>query len=219
MQDELKHYGVLGMRWGTRRSKEVKAVKKAWKKEKRRLNDEDMQNFHKALVEYNKVSADRRAAIKDAKRNKGDVKAVKREWDSKLDAIDNKYDHDVERNAQKYKDAKANFKKQKTLAREKAANRLYGDGEAARNKRIVNQSFGKSLVQTFLMGSYGAKKYNQYRAEGSGRVASAAKGALWNAANQATLGRVSKVSDHAAKSKRYHDRRKEKVAKRLARQK
>lgn len=73
-----------------------------------------MQNFHKALGEYNKVSADRRAAIKDAKRNKG---------------------------------------------------------------------------------------------------------ALWSAANQATLGRVSNVSDHAAKSKRYHDRRKEKVAKRLARQK
>ena len=219
MSNELKHYGVLGMRWGTRRSKEVKATKKAWKKEKRRLNDEDMRDFHNALGEYNKVSADRRAAIKNAKRNRGDVKAVKKEWNAKLDDIDNRYDRAVERNAQRYKDAKANFKKQKTLAREAAANRLYGDGEAARNKRIVNQSLGKSLVQTFLMGSYGAKKYNQYRAEGSGRVASATKGVLWNAANQATLGRVSTVSDHAAKSKRYHDRRKEKVAKRLARKK
>ena len=54
--------------------------------------------------------------------------------DAKLDDIDNRYDRAVERNAQQYKDAKANFKKQKTLAREAAANRLYGDGEAARNK-------------------------------------------------------------------------------------
>lgn len=31
-QEELKHYGVLGMKWGTHLSKEVRGVKKAYKK-------------------------------------------------------------------------------------------------------------------------------------------------------------------------------------------
>ncbi len=140
MNQELKHYGVLGMKWGISRSKEVRGVKKAYKNQKRDIR-------------YKKDLAD---------------------------------------------------------AREKAANRLFKDGDEARNKRIANMSLGKAITQTFLMGSYGAKKYNQYRAAGESKGKSAVKGLGWNVAN--TLGyQLPTTVSNAQFVKNYvNDRRKNK---------
>lgn len=119
--DYLKHYGVLGMKWGISRSKEVRGAKKEYKKR-----------------------------MKEAKEN--------------------------------------------------AADRLFGDGSSARNKRIVNASLGKAILQSVLMGSYGAKKYNQYRSEGKDRGYSYVRGYFDNIENASTGGKRDYLSDQAARS-------------------
>lgn len=137
---ELKHYGVLGMKWGISRSKEVRGVKKAYKNKQ----------------------------------------------------VDSQYKKDL------------------AAAREKAANRLFKDGDAARNKRIANMSLGKALTQTLLMGSYGAKKYNQYRAAGESRGKSGAKGLAWNVANNLTYQIPNGLSNAQFLGNYYKDRQKNK---------
>ena len=45
---ELYHYGVLGMRWGTHLSKEVRGVKKAYKAKSEQL----LQQYQKRMENY-----------------------------------------------------------------------------------------------------------------------------------------------------------------------
>lgn len=134
VNEELKHYGVLGMKWGISRSKEVRGVKKAYKKQKRDIR-------------YNRAH----------------------EYDKKYEI--------------KNKQVDSQYKKDLAAAKEKAADRLFRDGDSDRNHRIANMNLGKALLQSFLMGSYGAKKYNQYRSKDQGRLESGVKGWLWGGAN------------------------------------
>lgn len=180
---ELKHHGVLGTKWGISRSKEVRGVKKAYKNQKRKLLDDSSNNFDNAISRHNQILRERKAAIKNAKRTGGDVKAVRRAYDRQLDKVESDYDRREASIERQLKANKTTFKKNRSTAREQAANRLFKDGDAARNKRIANMSLGKALTQTFLMGSYGAKKYNQYRASGESRAKSGVKGLGWNIAN------------------------------------
>jgi hypothetical protein len=130
---ELKHYGVLGMKWGISRSKEVRGVKKAYKNQKRDIR-------------YNRA-------------------------------------HEYDKYETKNKQVDSQYKKDLAAAKEKAADRLFRDGDSARNHRIANMNLGKALLQSFLMGSYGAKKYNTYRSKDQGRLKSGVKGWLWGGAN------------------------------------
>ena len=183
--EELKHYGVLGMKWGISRSKEVGGVKKAYKERERKIDD----NFHKyvegALATDKQLRTDRKQAIKDAKRNGGReaVKGVKSEYEKKLQALSDSFDKKMDKFGRDYDASKKIFKNERAVARNKAADRLFRDGDTARNHRIANMNLGKALLQTFLMGSYGAKKYNQYRAKDQGRLKSGVKGWLWGAGN------------------------------------
>ena len=207
---ELKHYGVLGMKWGISRSKEVRGVKKAYKYQKRKLQDDSINNFDNAISRHNQVLRERRSAIKDAKRKGGDVKAVRRAYDKKLDQIEADYDRKEASINRQLKANKTVFKKDRASAREQAANRLFKDGDAARNKRIANLSLGKALTQTFLMGSYGAKKYNQYRAAGESRGKSGVKGLGWNIANNIGYQLPTTVSNAQFVKNYVNDRRKNK---------
>ena len=48
MTNELKHYGVIGMKWGTHLSKEVRGVKKAYKKK----SEKQLQQYQKRMESY-----------------------------------------------------------------------------------------------------------------------------------------------------------------------
>lgn len=121
-QNELKHYGVLGMKWGVRRA--------------------------------------RKTAEKAAKyRQKGNTEKAKK-LEAKSKKIESKH------------------------------RRLGGD---ATYDRVKSASTGKLVVQSMLMGTYGALKYNEARSVGGSRGKAAVKGIMYNFGNQATSGLLSVV--------------------------
>lgn len=193
--DYLQHYGVLGMKWGISRSKEVRGAKREHKKRMKEFHA-DVGRFGQSLTDgYNSHRAQRRLAIKEAKRSgdKAQVQRVKEHFKNEYRKLDQRNKEEGNRLLEKEKGLKASRKQLIKEAKENAANRLYRDGSSARNKRIANASIGKSLVQTFLMGSYGAKKYNQYRSEGLSRSESASKAAKQNAKNHIKFGKLSRA--------------------------
>ena len=196
--DYLKHYGVLGMKWGISRSKEVRGAKKEYKKRMKEFNSE-VGRFGKSLTDgYNSHRAQRKLAIKEAKRSgdKAQVKRVKEHFKNEYKRLDQRNKEEGARLLKKENDLKAGLKD----AKERAADRLFGDGSSARNKRIANASLGKVVLQSMLMGSYGAKKYNQYRSEGKNRGDSYVRGYFDNIENASTGGKRDYLSSKAARS-------------------
>lgn len=197
----LQHYGVLGMKWGISRSKEVRGVKKAFKDSKRSIGSKLENHINSALKNHKDLEKARRDAVRSARKT-GDpmqVRRVKEHFQNEFNKQSKKFDEGTRKLNKEYDKIISDHAKNIKSAKENAANRLYRDGSSARNKRIANASLGKSLVQTFFMGSYGAKKYNQYRSEGQGKVSSAVKGAAANAANQLTLGTLKRRDKRIAK--------------------
>lgn len=169
VNEELKHYGVLGMKWGISRSKEVRGVKKAYKNQKRDIR-------YNRAHEYDKLDNKWLADTHKAELKGKSYKEASDKWDGAYKKLHAKYET-------KNKQVDSQYKKDLAAAKEKAADRLFRDGDSARNHRIANMNLGKALLQSFLMSSYGAKKYNQYRAKDQGRLESGVKGWLWGAGN------------------------------------
>ncbi|MBQ5798095.1 MAG: hypothetical protein IIW15_08735, partial [Firmicutes bacterium] len=67
-------------------------------------------------------------------------------------------------------------------------NKLYSKNSKATNKRIANMDTGEALIQSYLMGSYGALKYNQLKSSGVGTGLSAVNGMLSEFGNRLLLG-------------------------------
>lgn len=185
LSQELKHYGVLGMKWGISRSKEVRGVKKAYKERNQKIGDAANKYMEDALAKGRQLNADRKQAIKDAKRNGGReaVKAVKSDYEKRMQSLSDDFDKRLDKFGRDFDASKKSFKNDRAVARNQAADRLFRDGDTARNHRIANMNLGKALLQSFLMGSYGAKKYNTYRSKDQGRLKSGVKGWLWGAGN------------------------------------
>ena len=72
--------------------------------------------------------------------------------------------------------------------RENAANRLYSKNSKETNRRIARMSSKQALGQSYLMGSYGALKYNQNRASGKRKVSSFMDARVKDTLNNALLG-------------------------------
>ena len=141
--DELMHYGVLGMKWGQRR------VRK---------------NYEKAKS-YSDRAAGARAGAKEGQ--------------------------DI---------ARSNAKKGKS------SNIVNRHIERAGGKKAYNytknQSTGKAVAKSMLMGTYGTTKYNKARSEGDSRVKAAAKGAAHETANRLTGGALSVVEPRVKRKKK-----------------
>lgn len=105
------------------------------------------------------------------------------------------------RRAQKYSE-KANVARQK--GKSDLANKYQSKSDKIMSKhirrsgsktvsRVSKQSWGKSIVQSYCFGTYGALKYNQMRARGNKRGMSAVAGILGGIGNKSTLGLASIV--------------------------
>lgn len=140
---ELKHYGVLGMKWGIRRAarKATADVRKA----RNAANREYSKAFNKAA--YTWVGKERRAEA-----NKKAAVAMARSIEA-----DRKY--------------KAAYKKAKEqAAKDMYEKKGYDKGTV---ERVAKMSAGKAIGQSILMGTYGALKYNEAKSRGAstGRAA------------------------------------------------
>lgn len=151
---ELYHYGVVGMKWGIRRArrKEAKAT------------------YRKATDK----------AFKEYEREIGRIeKPYKR--GQNLSAKDMAREEAAER---KYRDAankaKAEYKQNRnSKANDVAiANRLYSKNSEGANARIAQMSTAHAFAQSYLLGSYGALKYNEMRSLGFSKGQSAVVGII-----------------------------------------
>jgi len=182
---ELKHYGVLGMKWGISRSKEVRGVKKAYKKGVKDAWGKYQKDYKDLETATTRANGQYDAYIRGlhsagAHTNAFQVQQEKYKYNQKQLQKSLKLATDY---SSKYKSMTNSYNKNLVDAKLKAANRLFKDGDKARNERIAKAKAGKTFAQLLLMGSYGAKKYNEYRSQGKGRLESGVKGAAWNLAN------------------------------------
>lgn len=135
--NSLKHYGVLGMRWGVRHDKANKYATKTIKRN--------------ARAAKKRIKEARSAAV-DKTRTKEERKQVKQTYKKAIKGV--------------------NKQTKRAIAKSQlsAADRLYSMNSSSANRKVINEGRGKTALKTMLMGSYGALKYDQIRASGSGRV-------------------------------------------------
>ena len=88
----------------------------------------------------------------------------------------------------KFNKSEAEYQKAYKKAKADAVDKLYSKQSKKMNKAINRMSTGKALGQSLLLGSYGALKYNELRAKGGTRGASACAAILTNWGNNMTFG-------------------------------
>lgn len=162
--NELKHYGVLGMKWGIHRARR-KDAKTAYK---RRTN--------RAFAEYERE-------INDIEKRYKGMKTLSKEDQAREAAAEKKYADAVSR-------AKADYKKAKHDKSNDAqiANRLYSKQSKGTNKAVANLSTGKAIAQAIALGSYGALKYNEVKSKGASKGRAVVVGMLHESANRLSAG-------------------------------
>lgn len=163
----LQHYGVIGMKWGIRRTRRSDAKKKY------------KSSTDKAFKEYEKS-----------------INAIEKPYKRGQNLSKNDYDREMAAE-KKYQDAvakaKADYKKDKVnKSRDvEIANKLYSKQSKSANKRVAKMSNSDVLVESMLMGSYGALKFNEAKARGTSTGKAAVEGILFNYANNLTYGTMS----------------------------
>ena len=81
-------------------------------------------------------------------------------------------------------------------------NKKYPGNSKALNKRLAKTSTGKALAQSFLLGSYGALKYNEYKSKGWSTGRSVTNAVLRNWGNNLTLGSMARKDKKRAEGRK-----------------
>lgn len=164
---ELVHYGVLGMKWGIRRTRRKDAYV-AYKTRK-----------DKAFREYERTVAKIEKPYKKGQNLSS--KDLAREA-----AAEKKYTKETQKAKADYIKARNDRSKDAAIA-----NRLYSKQNKEANEVIANMSTGEALTQSFLLGSFGALKYNEARGRGHSTGRAVAEGILYQFGDSALYNAVS----------------------------
>ena len=178
MTNELKHYGVIGMKWGTRLSKEVRGVKKAyrrdsfnrWKEYNKRVNNFAPEMNKKYLDYWDRIN---RAEASDDKEKKRLIKEFTKEKLKLEKELVNGYDKLSNEYNKLVKKSKKQYGKDLVDARLKAYNRLYrkpfGKSEL-KHYGILGMRWGKHKAKSNskhydkLVSKYSQKGYSSEEA-------------------------------------------------------
>lgn len=159
----LAHYGVLGMKWGQHRLARNNPTVKALRKQKKA----DNKNYIKKTNEMTRLRFNKK------KQKKADDEAYKAF--NKSVASDKKYKKAYKK---AYKEAGSDLHKK--LGYDKKT-----------SDRVANMSKGKAILQSSVMSSYGALKYNEAKAHGVSTGKALTKGIMSSWGDNLTMGRLS----------------------------
>lgn len=176
--DELMHYGVLGMKWGKRKARDKSSFNTNYRHTMTDKAGRIITTSEQGVTKHQQNKA-KRASFREANAYK---KAYGNKTRSKneLSVMGNKYDSEIS----KYKNRNTSNKK------------LISQTE----RYAAKQSTGKNIAKQFLLGSGGTTTYNMARSMGYSRGKSAARAILdLNAGNIAGVAAGTGVNAAAAK--------------------
>lgn len=156
---ELRHYGVLGMKWGVRRYQNEDGSLTAAGRERYGV-DKNVGNF---LLGGSSVG--QRILATSTKGYKQDKKAIK-ELRKKKEQEIRESGADRKSKKESLKELKGDYKKTLGEARTAAAQARFYWQSADMNKKIQAEGWGKALAKNLLLGGVGSRKYNELSSAG-----------------------------------------------------
>ncbi|MGN1217762.1 MAG: hypothetical protein ACI4TD_07310 [Phocaeicola sp.] len=202
--DELMHYGVLGMKWGVRRYRNSNGSLTKEGIEKYRPN-RAIGNVGRALS--NTSVGQRVIGVGTNKGYRQDKKEIKGKYKERKESY--KQISDKESRKAQMKSLKNDYRKTLGEARENASSVLYPWQKATTNKKIQTSHLGKEFTKSMLMGGYGTLNYNRLSANDINKGTSAVAGVLSSVGDAALSGWLS-IGDYAYNSINYSTKNKRK---------
>lgn len=179
-EQELKHYGVLGMKWGVRRAERNVSKAASARKSAKQLTSEAASVRKSA----NRLTSEARALEASGKKRK--ARKLMEQAQTDADKANKLMEQAQSKSAKANKYANK-AKKIEDRNRKRGGDEMYD--------YVKKASTGKMISESLMLGSYGAMKYHQSRFNGESKGKAVVKGMLYNAANNFSLGLVSALDN------------------------